>query len=149
MNGSEVLLLVVTALCLYCTGASWMLQVVCYPTYTLVGENEFVPFHVDFGKRLLLAAVGPMVITILAMFALVVARPADAPLWALLVVAACGAVVLVTTIALEVPKHNRLDREGKSNAVIAALVRDNIPRVICWTVASVLLVYTISVVFQN
>lgn len=139
MEAGQLFLLVVMLMYLYCTGASWMLQVVCYPTYLLVGEKEFVPFHVDFGKRLLVAAVIPMVLTIFATFALVFVLPGGVPLWMALVVAACSAVTFITTVALEVPKHNRLDKEGKSDALIHALVRDNLPRVAAWTLGSVTL----------
>ena len=125
-----------------------MLQVVCYPTYALVGEKEFVPFHVDFGKRLIYVAVIPMVLTSLASFALVFLRPEAAPLWASIGVAICTAVVLLTTIAIEVPKHNKLDANGKDTALISALVRDNIPRVACWTIASLLLVYMVIETFK-
>jgi MFS superfamily sulfate permease-like transporter len=141
---AELFLLAVTGLCFYCTGASWMLQVVCYPTYELVGEREFVPFHVSFGQRLMAVAVGPMVLTSLATFVLLFFRPATAPLWAAVVVALCTATVLVTTIVLEVPKHNALDRDGKSSALIDGLVRDNLPRVAAWTIASLLLAYMAS-----
>jgi hypothetical protein len=121
-----------------------MLQFVAYPTYALVGEAEFVPFHVSFGKRLLVV-IAPMVITALATFVLVFVRPETTPLWAALGVAACSAIILVTTIVLEVPKHNQLDKDGKSLSLIAALVRDNLPRMICWTLGSVLLVYMVVV----
>ncbi|MDQ3250287.1 MAG: hypothetical protein M3Q45_13895 [Chloroflexota bacterium] len=147
MDTSHWLLLICTLMCFYCTGASWMLQVVCYPTYALVGSQEFVPFHVDFGQRLIKAAVIPMMLTALATFVLVFLRPATVPLWAALVVAACSAIILATTIILEVPKHNQLDREGKSDQVIEALVRDNLPRVACWTLASLLLTYMVTLAF--
>lgn len=147
MSGAELFLLVVTGLCLYCTGASWMLQVVCYPTYKLVGTAEFVPFHVAFGKRLLPAAVVPMSLTCILMVVLLFARPDDAPLWAGLVAAACGVVILGTTIALEVPKHVKLDKEGKSDALIDGLVRDNLPRTAAWTLASLLLLFMVTEIF--
>jgi hypothetical protein len=141
MDATNLYLLGVMAACFYCTGASWMLQFVCYPTYALVGEQEFVPFHVDFGKRLMGAAVGPMVLTCLASFGLIFFRPDSAPLWAAILVALCTATILITTIVLEVPKHNALDRDGKSLALIDGLVRDNLPRVAAWTIASLLLMY--------
>lgn len=144
MNASHLFLLVTLALCLFCTGASWLLQFVCYPTYALVGEKEFVPFHLSFGKRLLIVVI-PMSFTCLLLIASLVFRPAGAPLWAAALAAVCGAVILLTTIFLEVPKHQQLDREGKSDSVIAALVRDNAPRTACWTLASVLLVYMVAV----
>lgn len=136
-------LLVLTVLCFYCTGSSWMLQFVCYPTYIFVGDKEFVPFHVSFGRRLIAAAVVPMVVTCLGTFALLFLRPAEAPLWTAIVAAVCGAVILLTTVALEVPKHLKLDKEGKSDAVLHALVRDNIPRTLAWTIASLALAYAV------
>jgi hypothetical protein len=147
METSQLFLLVCTVLCFYCTGASWLLQIVCYPTYALVGEQEFVPFHVDFGKRLLVAAVVPMVMTAFLVFALVVVRPAATPQWATLVAAVCMAVVLGTTALFEVPRHLALDRDGKSLALINGLVRDNIPRVISWTLASLVLTYAVITTF--
>lgn len=147
MDGFTVFLVGLVALCLYCTGASWMLQFVCYPTYSLVGEKEFVPFHIDFGRRFLIAII-PMSLTCLALIALVFVRPETIPLWAAIVAAICGAVILGTTIALEVPKHMKLDKDGKSDALIRALVRDNIPRTICWTLASASLLYMLVVLLQ-
>ncbi|MDX2074957.1 MAG: hypothetical protein SFZ02_00880 [bacterium] len=136
-------LLILTAFCLYCTGASWMLQVVCYPTYLLVGETEFVPFHISFGQRLLIAVV-PMGLTCLAMIAFIFIRTDPIPAWATWVAGACGAVILLTTAILEVPKHLKLDKEGKSDALINGLVRDNLPRTAAWTLASVMMIYCVS-----
>jgi hypothetical protein len=138
MDGSLIFLVAVTALCFFCTGASWMLQFVAYPTYALVGANEFVPFHVSFGKRMLPVTVVPMSLTCLALIALAFVRPAVVPSWIGFAAAACGAIILLTTIFLEVPKHLALDKDGKSDALISGLVRDNIPRTICWTLASIL-----------
>jgi hypothetical protein len=146
MEFGYLLLLICAGVYCFCTGASWMLQFVCYPTYKLVGSAEFVPFHIAFGRRLLIV-IGPMVLVALATLLLVFLRPVSVPLWASLVVAACSLIILVTTIALEVPKHMQLDKEGKSDAVLEGLVRDNIPRTISWTVGSVLLIYMVSAAF--
>jgi len=148
MDAAHVFLLIVTVLCFFCTGASWMLQFVAYPTYQLVGQNEFVPYHVDFGKRMLPVTVIPMVLTCLGLIGLLFVRPAAAPQWAALVTAACGVIILVTTIAFEVPKHLALDKDGKSDTLIAGLVRDNIPRTLAWTVASVVAAYMVLLVIQ-
>lgn len=147
MTTQEIYLLVVAVLTWYCTGASWMLQFVCYPTYALVGEQEFVPFHVDFGKRLLPTAVIPMSITNMLLIATLLFRPDTVPLWVAALLAVCAAVVMGTTIVLEVPKHQKLDQEGKSDSLIAALVRDNLPRVACWTLASLLCGYALVLTF--
>jgi hypothetical protein len=43
------------------------------------------------------------------------------------------------TIAIEVPKHNALDKNGKSTVLIDGLVRDNLPRAIAWSIGVVVL----------
>lgn len=139
MTAEQILLIFVTVLCFFCTGASWMLQFVCYPTYLLIGDKEFVPFHVSFGRRLLPAAVIPMILTCLGTFMLLFVRPAGVSSTLAIIAAICGVVILLTTIFLEVPKHLALDRDGKSDALINGLVRDNLPRTISWTLASILL----------
>jgi hypothetical protein len=148
MSSDALFTLILTAFCLYCTGASWLLQVVCYPTYLLVGNAEFVPFHVSFGRRLMVAVI-PMTLTCLGMFALGVLRADMIPLGLVIAIAVCGAIILLTTIFLEVPKHLRLDREGKSDSLIRALVRDNLPRTAAWTVASGLLLYTLTIYMSS
>lgn len=141
---AHILLYTCTVLFLYCTGGSWMLQRVAYPTYHLVGEREFVPFHQHSGTRLMPVFVVPAVVACLLALALVFVRPNTAPLWAALACAALALVILVTTVALEVPKHNALDRGGKSAALIDGLVRDNLPRVASWTAGSILLLYMVA-----
>ena len=139
MDFSSIFLFIVFVLTLYCTGGSWMLQIVSYPTYHLVGEQEFVPFHTASGKRLIPVFVVPAVLACLLLIALVFLKPAGAPFWSAVVAALCGITILVTTIALEVPKHNLLDKSGKDASLIDALVRDNLPRAIAWTLASTML----------
>ena len=130
MSFAHWLLIGCAVLYLYATGGCWLLQVVCYPAYHLVGAAEFVPFHVAFGKRLLQVFVGPAVLACMLSFVLVLVRPAAVPLWAALGCAITSAIILITTIAIEVPKHNQLDRDGKSAALIDGLVQNNLPRVV-------------------
>lgn len=144
MDFAHLLLYVCAVLYLYCTGGSWMLQRVSYPAYHLVGEKEFVPCHVDSGKQLLGIFVGPAVLACLLGLALLLVRPSGVPFFAALLVAVGSLVILVTTVALEAPKHNRLDKDGKSTALIDGLVRDNLPRALSWTLGSALPIYMVA-----
>ena len=141
MSFAYLLLVVCTMLYVYAAGGCWLLQVVCYPTYHLVGSSEFVPFHLAFGRRLIPVFVVPAILACLTSFVLVFVHPVGVPLWALLAVAACSIVILSTTMVLEVPKHNKLDRDGKSTHLIDGLVQNNIPRVVSWTIGSAVLVW--------
>jgi len=79
------------------------------------------------------------------MIAFIFIRTDPIPAWATLIAGACGVVILLTTAFLEVPKHLKLDKHGKSDALINGLVRDNLPRTIAWTIASIMMVYSLSV----
>lgn len=143
MEFSTLVFLICTVLYVYAASGCWMLQVVSYPTYSLVGEKEFVPFHIAFGQKLLPVFVGPAVVANLASFVLLFVRPAAMPFWVAALVAVCSLVILLTTILIEVPKHQALDKNGKSEALIQGLVRDNLPRAIGWTVGSIALLLTL------
>lgn len=124
----------------YCLGISWLLQVAVYPTYRLVGPAEFVPFHVAQGRRMIPVMIVPMFATsVLSMVSAVVNRetPGAAYLWA---AGACGLAVIGTTLLSELPKHMALDKNGKDDALIEGLIRNNLPRTLAWTVGSALLV---------
>jgi hypothetical protein len=143
MDNSKLLLLATTALFWYATGASWLLQYVAYPTYKLVNTNGFVPFHVAFGKRLLISTVMPMVIGNLCSFILVFYHPESSPVGLVYLVAICSIVILFTTMKYEVPRHNKLDEVGKDDSLIDGLVMDNAPRTASWTIASLALAYMV------
>ncbi len=143
MDNSKLLLLATTALFCYATGASWLLQYVAYPTYKLVNKDGFVPFHVAFGKRLLISTVMPMVIGNLCSFILVFYHPESSPVGLVYLVAICSIVILFTTMKYEVPRHNKLDEVGKDDTLIDGLVMDNAPRTAAWTIASLALLYMI------
>jgi hypothetical protein len=143
MDNSKLLLLLTAALFWYATGASWLLQYVAYPTYKLVNKDGFVPFHVAFGKRLLLSTVIPMVMGNVCSFILVVYHPDFAPVGLVYVVAICSAIILFTTMKYEVPRHKKLDEVGKDDGLIDALVKDNAPRTASWTLGSLALAYMV------
>jgi hypothetical protein len=143
MDNSKLLLLTTAALFWYATGASWLLQYVAYPTYKCVNTDSFVPFHVAFGKRLLVSTVLPMVIGNLCSFILAFWHPESTPVGLVYLVAICSVIILFTTIKYEIPRHKKLDEVGKDDALIDGLVRDNLPRTISWTIGSLALAYMI------
>jgi hypothetical protein len=135
-----VLLAACTFAFFYCLGISWLLQVAVYPTYRLVGRAEFVPFHVAQGQRMIPVMVAPMFLTsVLGIVTAVLNRegPHAGLLWG---VAGCSVVVLGTTLVSELPKHIKLDKDGKDDRLIEGLIRDNVPRTAAWTVGAALLV---------
>ena len=84
MDFAHVFLLLLTVFYFYCACGCWLLQVMAYPTYALVGKDEFVAFHVKSGQRLIPVFVIPAVLTCLASFGLIFVHPESIPLWAAL-----------------------------------------------------------------
>jgi hypothetical protein len=123
----------------WCASGCWMLQVVCYPTYKIVGSAEFVPFHKKFGNLLVPVFVVPAFLTGVGLIVSAFVRPAGVDAWVGYACAGVGAMILGTTLAIELPKHIKLDKDGKDDALLAGLISNNIPRVLGWTAAVVLL----------
>jgi hypothetical protein len=58
------------------------------------------------------------------------------PLWMSAVNVAAGLVGLLVTVGLQIPRHNRLERDGKNDATIAELIRFNWPRTLSTTTSA-------------
>lgn len=144
MDVSLTLLIACTTLYLYCAGGCWLLQMVCYPTYHLVSERDFVAFHTAFGNRLVPIFVVPAALACLCSFLLIFVHPIATGTLLPSLVALFSVIILATTIFIEVPKHQALDRQGKSSVLIDELVQNNLPRAMSWTVGSFLLLYMMS-----
>lgn len=144
MDFSLILLIACTTLYIYCAGGCWLLQMVCYPTYHLVSEKDFLAYHTAFGNRLMPIFVVPAVLACLCSFLLIFVHPVATGTWLPSLVALFSTIILATTLFLELPKHQALDREGKSAALIDDLVQNNLPRAMSWTAGSFLLLYMMS-----
>ena len=149
MSFAEHLLFASLLVTTWAGSGCWLLQVVCYPTYRIVGAAEFVPFHVDFGRRLIPVFVIPAVLGCLSFYALLFLGPASAPRADLVVAAVAGTVILGTTGLVEVPTHMALDRDGKSDARIESLIRWNASRAIAWTAALLAIAHATLTVFAT
>ena len=61
---------------------------------------------------------------------------------------ACGLVGLGVTVALEIPRHARLEKGGKSEAVIRELVLYNWPRTLAITGSAFLTLWMLTAAFS-
>jgi hypothetical protein len=148
MTAAHMLYLAVFVAWVWSTAGCWLLQITCYPTYGLVGRDEFVPFHVEFGRRLIPVFVLPAVLANLGAVLLCFLRPPAVPLMDALIAAACSVVILATTMLVEVPKHIALDRDGKSERLLIELVNSNLPRVAGWTLGAAALGHGLMCAFR-
>lgn len=148
MDFSHWFLLFYTALIFYNLGVIWFVQLVVYPLFAQVGLKEYVTYHKFYSSHIPLPVIIPGFASFLLPPVLIFLRPASVPLWIALANAACGLLSLVVTVALEIPRHNRLEKGGKQMDVIRELIRYNWPRTLgilgsaCLTLAMLRLAFS-------
>jgi hypothetical protein len=148
MDFAHWFLLFWTVVVLYVLGEIWFGQIVVYPLFAKVGEDEYVAYHKFYSSRIPLPVIVPGFASFLLPIALVFLRPDSVPLWMALANVACGLVGLLVTVALEIPRHARLEKGGKSEAVIRELVLYNWPRTLSITASAFLTLMMLTSAFS-
>jgi hypothetical protein len=148
MDLGHWLLLLWTGIVFYVLGGIWFAQIVVYPLFGKVGTTEYVAYHRFYSSRIPLPVIIPGFASFLVPIALVFFGPSSVPPWMFLANAACGVVGLVVTVALEIPRHARLERGGKQEKVIRELVRYNWPRTLSITGSAFLTLLMLSTAFS-
>ena len=128
MDFSHWFLLVCTILVFYDLGVIWFAQLVVYPLFAKAGSDEYVAYHRFYSSRIPLPVILPGFACFLCPIVLIFFHPVSIPLWIALANAVCGLVALVVTVALEIPRHYRLENGGKQERVIGELILYNWPR---------------------
>lgn len=121
----------------FMTGLIWYVQVVHYPSFLLVKDDQFQKFHqfhtVATGSVVML----PMVLEMVFALFLVILKPQEKILYVAL---GLLVVVWIVTFFISVPAHNQLAR-GYQEIVINHLISTNWIRTIAWTVKSIIIAY--------
>ena len=133
MDFAHWLLLVWTVVIFYVLGEIWFGQIVVYPLFGKVGSDEYIAYHRFYSSRIPLPVIVPGFASFLMPVALIFLAPASIPVWMFWTNAACGLAGLFVTVALEIPRHARLEKGGKQEAVIRELVLYNWPRTLSIT----------------
>ena len=128
------------SLTLYMTGIIWLIQIIHYPLFKLVGEKSFIDYHRGHIRQTSLVIAIPMSLEILTAIYLLIRNEAYRTNFIFVVACALLALIWLITFFISVPKHNILAR-GFDNAVITALVKTNWMRTIAWSIRTILLFY--------
>jgi hypothetical protein len=122
----------------FMAGVIAFVQIVQYPMFAQFAGPQFRMAMADHQRRTLFVVAGPMIVEGITSIMLLFCRPESVPLWA----AWLGLVlVLVNTFStgfLQVPCHERLERDGYDPVVHRRLVRTNLVRVAGWWGRSVM-----------
>ena len=125
-------LLIAHAACTWAmTGLIWLVQVVHYPLFALVGASAFPGYHAAHTRLVALVVAPLMIVEAGAAVWIVVSRVDDA--WVAWTGLTLVAVVWLATFGLAVPRHDALMRDGYDLAVIESLVATNWVRTVAWT----------------
>lgn len=146
METPQVFLLLWATLVFWVLGQIWFVQIVVYPLFAKVGEAEYVGYHRFYSRRIPLPIILPGFMSFLLPIVLAFVGPA-VPVWMTAANIATGLVGLLVTVLLEIPRHARLEKGGKNDAVIAELIRFNWPRTLSITAQSVVALFMLNHVF--
>jgi hypothetical protein len=113
------------ALVFYGNGAAFVESFVNYPSWPLIGSDEFITYHRFIGPRVLTFLVAPALLGTVFTVLMLWARPAVIPLWAVWAAIAGQAIVWVSTATIQVPIQLQLSAHGLSLELIERLVTTN------------------------
>ncbi|MBW4464562.1 MAG: hypothetical protein KME07_03855 [Pegethrix bostrychoides GSE-TBD4-15B] len=147
MEFSHKFLLLCTIVACYNLGTIWFVQIVVYPLFAKVGVNEYRAYHRFYSSRIPLPIILPGFASFLLPIALLFLRPMSVPLWLALANMACGLLSLFITVALEIPRHGLLERDGKQEGVIEELILYNWPRTLGITASACLTLVMLTLAF--
>jgi hypothetical protein len=122
-------------------GVIWFVQIVHYPLFALVGNDRSIEYARDNQRRTSLVVGPPMAAEGIASIWLFVDPPDGLSRVLPTVSGLLLAVVLLSTVLVQVPRHARLaeERDGASIAgVVASLVAGNWIRTIGWSARCVI-----------
>jgi hypothetical protein len=119
-------------------GIIWFVQAVHYPLFATsapVDGGDYARENQDRTARVVLP---PMLVEAAAAAWLAVAPPAAIGRGPALIGLVMVGLLWASTLAVQMPLHGRLARDGHAQETVAALVRSNWPRTVLWTARAAL-----------
>ena len=121
-------------------GLIWLIQVVHYPLFNLVGKNEFQVYH-NGHSVLITPIVGTvMIIELISSILLVVFPPKNVSLTISIIGVILVFIIWTSTAFLQIPQHIALENTYELEAH-TLLVQTNWIRTIAWSMRGFLLLY--------
>ena len=120
-KSSAWLFLITFALVFYGMGAAAVESFVNYPTWPLIGANEFQAYHRALGPLIIGHMVIPMLVTTILTILLLWIRPASIPRWMVWSAILLQLVVWVSTATIQLPIQGQLSAHGLSVPLIDRL----------------------------
>ena len=117
-------------------GVGWVVQLVVYPAFRLVGADEWPRYHDGHMRAITRVVAVPWLAQGVSTVALLIVPTAVGRLSAA-VLAALALVTVATTVVAAVPAHGRL-AVAQGAGDVAVLLRANLVRTLAWTGSTLL-----------
>jgi hypothetical protein len=124
MPNEQLYLILWAVLSFWTLGQIWFGQIVIYPLFAMVGDREYIPYHRSYTRRIPLVVILPGFASFLFPMLLAWLVP-TVPTWMHGLNVITGLIGLLLTIGLLIPRHNRLEKDGKNETTINELVGYN------------------------
>lgn len=124
------------------TGLIWFVQIVHYPLFASVGAPNFAGYEKKHTQLTSLVVGPPMLIEAASALGLIFLARGRLASWAVWAGLALVALIWLSTAAIQVPCHSRLEA-GFDRLVHRKLVRSNWIRTLAWTLRSGLALFLI------
>ena len=112
-------------------GVGWVVQLVVYPAFRLVGAEQLVRYHAGHTRAITRVVAVPWLVQGMSTAALVIV-PAQGGRLAAVVLAVLALVTVVVTVRMAVPAHARL-AATPDPVDVTLLLRANLARTLAWT----------------
>ena len=126
-------------------GIIWFVQVVHYPLFAHVPSGAEADYPRENQRRTAWVVIPPMLLEGLTALALAIRPPSGVAAPAAWLGLGLVLVLWLSTAALQMPLHRRLDQEGHAADTIAALVRSNWIRTALWSARAGLAIWMLAV----
>ena len=117
--------LIAFALVFYGNGAAFVESFVNYPSWRLIGNDEFLAYHHFIGPRVLALLVASALLGTVFTVLMLWHRPTAIHSWAVWAAIAAQAIVWVSTATIQVPIQVQLSAHGLSLPLVERLIVTN------------------------
>jgi hypothetical protein len=109
----------------YANGAAFIESFVNYPSWRLIGANEFVRYHQFIGPRVIAFLVAPAFTASVLTIALLKYRPPAIPLWSVWVAVVLQVIIWISTATIQIPMQMEFGSKGFSEEILTNLITSN------------------------
>jgi hypothetical protein len=124
----------------FMTGLIWFVQIVHYPLYDRIGEQNFCIYERNHCALTTLVVAPVMVVELFSAILLVVARPKSTGMAEVLAGLLLVGIIWISTLFIADQYHGQLSA-GFNSVPYKALIAANWLRTICWSLRGVLVTY--------